>query len=330
MSEFRKDIVSGDWIVMAPERDTRPHDRSRKKSRKPSPVKSCPFEKLDSERQNWPPVMVYPNLKKWRMVLLPNKFPALINSGIGAHQFNYGPYLLKDGAGYHDIIITRNHHNNYVHLDPSEAYRVLWMMQERYKYYAEDKYMSYTSAFFNWGSTAGASVYHPHYQLLALPIIPPDVTHSLNGSERYYKKHHRCVHCEMLRFEKKQKLRIVMENDQAIALAPFVSRSPYEVRIFPKKHLTSFEFSKEKEVRGVSAILQQVLFCIEKNLRDPDLNVFIHTSPLRSGDKYRYYHWHLEIIPKIGSIGGFELSTGLEINTVLPEKVAMTLRKSLT
>lgn len=325
MSEFRKDIVSGDWIIMAPERAKRPKDfLSTKTKRIPTPKESCPFEDLQKSG-NWPPILSYPNIKDWQVVIIPNKYPALAHLEACAQEFPVGPYIASGGIGHHDLLLTRDHEKNVEFQTREQAVRVFQILQQRYLQLADDPCMVYTSMFFNWGPKAGASLFHPHYQILSLPIVPPDVAHSLEGSKNYFKTHRRCVHCTMIEFEQKQKIRVVAANRHAIAFAPFVSRSALEVRVFPRVHYPSFEHTPRAALAGVVDVLRMVMGKMTNRLNDPDRNFFIHTAPLKHQNRFDYYHWHIEVIPKFGSPGGFELSTGIEINVISPEHCAAML-----
>lgn len=333
MSEFRQDIVSGDWIIMAPERVRRPHQFLKKRSaRKAGSLAACPFENL-KKSGNWPPILIYPEAgllaglaDRWEAVIVPNKYPALIHRPKCASTVFEGPYPVTDGIGHHDLLITRDHKKNFGFLSERDAVRVFSMFQARYKMLRADECIRYMSAFFNWGPTAGASLPHPHYQMLALPIIPPDIEHSLRGSGAYHRRHRRCVHCEMLRFERKAKRRIVSENAAAIAYAPFASRQPFEIRVFPKQHRPYFEQTPASDLRACAQLLQAVIRRVTRRLNDPDFNFFIHTAPVKEQVRYRYYHWHIEVFPKISIPGGFELSTGVDVNVVDPERAASMLR----
>ncbi|MEK7195447.1 MAG: hypothetical protein AAB655_02010 [Patescibacteria group bacterium] len=325
MSELRQDLVSGDWIIMAPERAKRPHDLLKKrKPRKPSPKQSCPFENLEKSG-NWPPILSYPSDKKWEVAIIPNKYPALRHFPGCSVSLRHGPHDVKSGSGDHDLVITRDHNKNLGDLSRGQAVRLLTTLQKRYRMLSKDPCNVYTSTFFNWGGGAGATIYHPHYQVLTLPIIPPDVGHSLDGSRSYFQKHRKCVHCIMLDFDVKEKKRVIEKNRFAISIAPFVSRVPFETRVFPLRHRYGFERTPLREIEAVASVLQSSLRRIKKYLKDPDLNFFIHTAPLKD-HRYNYYHWHIEVIPKITMFGGFELSTGVEINVVDPEQAAIILR----
>lgn len=324
-SELRQDLVSGDWIIISPGRKDRPDQFGFKTpKRKKASIKGCPFEnpaKFGNEI-----VASYPDDKKWDIQILKNKYPAVVHKDVCGAIGSHGPYAVFPGAGHHDVVITREHNKNLPDFSPEKANLVFKTLRERYLMLYNDKCIDYVAIIQNWGPLAGASIYHPHYQIVAVPIIPPDVSHSLAGSGRYFKEHKKCVHCVMIEFEQKEKKRIIFENENAIALAPYISRSPFEVRIFPKKHLPYFENTYDKEMSAVVEALQKVLRSFKKNLKDPDYNFFIHTSPLKKKENYSHYHWHIEVIPNLTIRAGFELGTGLEINTVDPDAAAKTLR----
>ncbi|MBI4085016.1 MAG: DUF4921 family protein [Candidatus Liptonbacteria bacterium] len=327
MSELRQDLVSGDWIILATERAKRPHELiPKKKKRKPTPTSKCPLENLQASG-NWPPIDIYPGEKNWRVAIIPNKYPALRHEKVCATHFKTGPYRRFGGVGHHDLAITRSHSKNLAHLSEKEGLELFEMFRKRYLVLKRDKCIVYTSTFFNWGESAGASLYHPHYQIISLPIIPPHISHSLSGSQKYFKENRRCVHCKIIGFEKKDKRRIIVENNHALAVAPFVSRNPFQIKVFPKVHQPYFEKTAPAAMKGIVSVLRTILRKIEKNLGDPDLNFFMHTAPLKDQARHRHYHWHIEILPKISIDAGFELGTGVEINSVDPDVVASILKR---
>ncbi len=331
MSQLRKDMVSGDWIIMAPERAKRPHDFLAKKTdRVPTPIDTCPFEDLEKSG-NVPVVASYPNETEWEGAIIPNKFPALFHGPVCAQLFEQGPYSVMEGIGRHELLIGRSHVATLADMELASAVRLFSLLQSHYHTLKQDNCLAYTSTFFNWGPSAGASLFHPHYQILSLPIIPPDVQHSLNGSNKYFSQHQQCVHCAMIAFEKKEGSRIVASNDNAIAFAPYVSRSPFEVRVFPLHHDASFEETPAEKLADVVDLLKTVLTQVRNHAGDPDCNFFIHTAPLHNVDgQYDYYHWHIEVIPKLTTIGGFELGTGIDINVIDPVDAARIMRDGLS
>jgi UDPglucose--hexose-1-phosphate uridylyltransferase len=331
-SEFRQDIVSGDWVLIATGRKKRPHDLAVKEKREPTPKDKCPFENPQASG-NAEPVIIRPADDKdnWSIQVIPNLYPAVSSDPAVIPSVSLdGPYFHIPGAGYHDIVITRNHDNNFSRLSAPQATEVLSVMQERYKAVAEDPRIAYVSIFHNWGVTAGASIYHPHYQIISIPVIPPDVSHSLRGSGQYHAENGLCVHCAILEKEIKEKKRIIFENENAIAFLPFVSREPFEIRIFPKKHDPYFEDCEERRLADVAEALRKSLEMLENSLGSVDYNFFIHTAPVKNKEDFSYYHWHIEVQPKISILGGFELGTGIEITVVDPDDAAAFLRGEQT
>ncbi len=324
-SELRQDLVSGDWIVIAPKRAKKPAQLIRKEKRTRVSLKNCPFEN-PQKSGNGEPIIIYRNSNDWLLQIVQNKYPAFTPKSHKIKILKDGPYSVVDGVGYHDLVITRDHNKNFPALNKKEANLVFRSFIERYKIVAEDPCSAYVSIFHNWGPKAGASVYHPHYQIIVIPVIPSDVNHSLNGSLNYFKKNKKCVHCVMIEYEKKIRKRIIYENKEAIVFTPFVSREPFELRVFPKRHLSYFEDTPNNTMKMIVDALQVALKRIEKKLHDPDYNFFIHTAPILSKKKYNHYHWHIEIQPKISISAGFELGTGIEITVVDPDEAAKILK----
>ncbi len=325
-SQLRQDLVSGDWIVISPGR-ARKHLQLLKKQgkRKRVPVKGCPFENPQATGHG-KPILIYEKKGDWLVQIVENKYPAFVHKSVCASLFKKGPYSVMEGIGHHDLLITRDHDKNFVHLDKDLANLVFQTFRDRYLMLLNDSCLAYVSIFHNYGPKAGASIYHPHYQITAIPVIPSDIEHSLGGSLNYFRKHKRCVHCTMIDWEKKEKKRIVYENPGAIVFTPFISREPFELRIFPKKHLPYFENTLDEDLEWIVEALQVALQKIEKKLNDPDYNFFIHTAPLKDKNKYKNYHWHIEIQPKISISAGFELGTGIEITVVDPDEATKILR----
>ncbi len=327
-SELRQDLVSGDWIVIAPKRAKKAGQFLKKIKRIKQPIKGCPFEN-PQETGHGEPLLLYleAGSKKWLIQVVKNKFPAFTHQNIKALVFKNGPYSVLSGVGHHEVLIMRDHNKNIPHLDDKNVFLVFKAFQERYRSLAKDCCSAYISIFHNWGLRAGASIYHPHCQITSIPVIPPDIQHSFSGSLRYFKKNKECVHCAMIKWEKKNENRIIFENKEAIVFAPFVSREPFELRVFPKQHLPYFEDTSDDILRDIAEALKTALLKMEKHLKDPDYNFFIHTAPVLNKKSYSHYHWHIEILPKVSISAGFELGTGIEITVVDPDDAAKLLRE---
>lgn len=310
---------------MAPERAKRPHELWKSiPKRVKTPKSSCPFENLKATG-NWPPILGWPSEKNWEVLVLPNKYPALVHGDSCATDIKQGLYEVKSGIGAHDVVLLKDHALPLADLPLKRATGMMLAIKERYRMLAKDPCLAYAVGIHNWGPSAGASLFHPHLQIFTLPIIPSSVRKSLRGSHEYFKQHGKCVHCEIINAEKKHKSRIVAENAGAVALCPFASWREYEVRILPKKHTSNFEDSDGNTLKYVADVLQKTLRMIRKNLHDPDLNFYLHSSPLKQ--KEGHYHWHIELIPNVPpSPAGFELGTGIEITTTDPDFAAAVLR----
>lgn len=334
-SELRKDIVSGDWVLVSPER-FHPDTLKRWKPKREIPPHSKdifrdPFKSVD-EHILWEYVKGKPTgeafpekSKSWRILVLQNKYPAVAHDAkrVSKKQ-NFFP--IKKGVGHHDLLITKEYRDNFPRLSSEEAFHVFEAFRDRYLMFFTDRDVDYVSIFHNWGKQAGASVFHPHYQIIGIPVIPPEVKQSLDGARRYYVKKKKCVYCAMIDWEKKQKKRIILESEYAIAFAPFVSHNNFELRVFPKRHRAFFENTPDVELEDIAHLLQRVLRKVEKNLRDPDYNFYIHTPPIEEKKSHKYYHWHIEVIPRWNIPAGFEYATGIFINVVNPDVAAKILR----
>ena len=325
LSELRQDLVSGDWILIAPKRGERPHDFKNREKRERTLPKNCPFENPKMLNHSEPFLQFY-GQNGWTLQIIENKFPTFTHRNICGSLLKTGPYSVTQGIGHHDLVITRDHHKDFSDLNRGASLDVFRAFQDRYLMLLHDKCLAYVSIFHNWGHKAGASIYHPHYQIIAIPVVPPDVEHSLQGSLKYYKENKSCVHCAMIAWEKKEKKRIVFENKHAIAFAPFVSRNSFEVRVFPKRHLPFFENTEESDFEATVLALQKSLKLIKLALKDPDYNFFIHTAPVKNKKIFKHYHWHIEVLPKANVSAGFELGTGIDINPVDPDLAAKILR----
>ena len=328
ISELRQDPVSGDWILIAPARLKRPELFVKKeKATYPLPKNKCPFEN-PQKFGNEPPLLVYQKEsgKDWFLQVIPNKYPA-VRSGRRGIVKKIGIYSFQDGTGSHEIVVLRDHSRHLAQYTKEEIQKILSAYQERYRSLAVRDYVAYISIFHNYGHEAGASVPHPHSQILALPVVPPDVSRSIDGSREYFHKNKRCIHCMIISSELKAKNRLVFENKHAVVFAPYASRSNFELRVFPKNHEACFEKVRGEELLFVAEALRQALLKIYRGLNGPSFNFFLHTAPVKPRVDYKHYHWHIEVLPKTSVWGGFELGTGIDIISMLPETTAAFFKK---
>lgn len=323
-SELRQDLVTGDWVVVATGRAKRPHAfKTKKRRRFVQPKDKCPFENPQATGHG-EPLLVLPERKNWFVQVVPNKFPAF-GHGECSVSHKEGPYAWLEGAGFHEVFIYRDHKRPMAGFSDEEMTWVMGAFRERYLALREESCVEYVSMFHNYGAEAGASIAHPHSQLIAIPVIPPDVARSLKGSKSYFDGSGQCVHCAMITFEQESGERVIKKTEHFIALAPYASRIAFEMRIFPIAHIASFRNTPAERLQEAGVLLRDVLKKIAVGLKDPALNFFLHTAPTH-GEQFEHYHWHFEIFPKTSVWAGFEMSTGIETAEVAPEVAAEYLR----
>lgn len=327
LTELRQDLVTGDWVVIATGRAKRPEDFAVNKREiiEEDASKLCFFchpEETGQEKD----VLMYKQINgEWSLRVFPNKYPAFTHGRAPKHS-EEGPYFLMDGTGYHELVVTRDHHKQIAQLNPLEVAEIIDAYQERYIELMNKKSVNYIEIFHNHGKEAGASIAHPHSQLMAIPVISPYVQGELDGAERYYKANKKCAYCSMIEWEVEHKKRVVFENDDFLAYCPFSSRTAFEIWVLPKKHKPYFERITDTEKLNLAEAMQIAISKVYRALDDPAYNFYIHTAPC-DGKDYPHFHWHIEILPHTANWAGFELSTGIEISTIQPEAAAEYLRR---
>lgn len=326
--QLRRDVVSGTWVAFSTKRSSKIvfHHDTPKVSDQSDDVEDCPFCREDFSDQEEDTLIYVNSQGDWTLRVFPNKFPILSSKIKSLNKRDEGPFEVMDGLGYHEVLITKEHRQNFSDLENLQIAEIFDAYQERYLALMSKRNIKYISIFTNYGKTAGASVVHPHSQIVAMPIIDPDVARSIEGSSRYFQSHKKCVHCLMLEWEIEKRERVLFENDDFIAICPFVSRVAFEVRIYPKRHLSYFERITDNQKLKLAEVVKWVLGKVKNNLDDSDYNMFIHTAPC-DGQTYDHYHWHLEIYPKTNTWAGLELSTGIEVCAILPEEAAKIIKK---
>jgi UDPglucose--hexose-1-phosphate uridylyltransferase len=329
MPELRKDPVVGRWVIISTERGRRPSDFPIQ------PVQAhgghcvfCP----GSEAKTPPEILAIrspdsePNTPGWALRVVPNKFPALRIEG-ELEPAGEGLYDRMNGVGAHEVVIeTPDHAATLATLPADTVADVLLAYRERMVDLKKDPRFEYILVFKNHGAAAGASLEHPHSQLIATPIIPIMVSEELKGSAEYYEMKERCVWCDILHQERRSRRRVIMESDGFVVMAPFAPRFPFETWILPTHHRSAFEEAGVEELRGLAEVLGEFLRRLDRVLQRPPFNFMLHTAPLREGS-LDHFHWHLEIIPKLSNVAGYEWGTGFFINPVPPEDAATALRE---
>jgi UDPglucose--hexose-1-phosphate uridylyltransferase len=332
-SQLRYDEVSKDWVVVAPGRGKQPEQYKRQRTHIQMDLEDCPFCNLTADSK---PSLAFSGGKQvidgslpsdWSLAVIPNKFPAFCAPAGGkVCKHKIGPvYHSMDAAGFCEIAITRDHNLHIGTMDLPAVEKVISAYQARYLALKKNKFVKYISIFHNHGVEAGASQPHPHSQIITSPLIDVDLANALANSKKYYKKHKKCLSCEMIEWELKDGARMVCDNPDFVALCPFASKSAFQVVISPKKHSPNFEDITDGQKKNLTQILSATVKKICKGLGDPAYNFYLHTAPCDNKD-YSHYHWHFTIMPKTATMAGFELGTRIEISTIEPERVAEYLR----
>jgi UDPglucose--hexose-1-phosphate uridylyltransferase len=258
--------------------------------------------------------------------VVPNKFPALGIEG-SLNRQGEGLYDKMNGIGAHEVIIeTPDHRCTLAGLPPAHLESVLWAYRDRIVDLKKDRRFKYILIFKNHGAAAGATLEHTHSQLIALPVVPKWVAEEVEGARDYYAYKERCLFCDILRQEISAGVRLVAENDLFAALSPFAPRFPFELWLIPKAHQSAFEESSKPELEQLAVLLKDMLNRLDLVLDRPAYNYVIHTSPVPE-HLNDYYHWHLEIMPKLTNLAGFEWGTGFHINPTPPEEAARFLKE---
>jgi UDPglucose--hexose-1-phosphate uridylyltransferase len=264
----------------------------------------------------------------WWLRTVPNKFPALTPEG-HLKRAAEGMYDRITGFGHHEVLIeSPNHDHTFPDLPETQIEEIIWALRDRVVSMRKSPQVKYVLVFKNWGSDAGASLEHPHCQIIGLPIVPKRVQEELLGSEKYYDYKDRCVFCDMIAQELETSERVVMENDTFLSFCPYASAFPFELCIIPKEHVSFFSDITKNQVADLSRILKGTLGLLTEALDDPPYNFVIHTAPFdaSTGTELSHYHWHIEIVPKLTKVAGFEWGSGFYINPTPPEDAAAHLR----
>lgn len=330
MPELRKDPVTGRWVIISSERSKRPYSYREIEVERTGGF--CPF--CEGNEQHTPPeIMAYRNGSErdapgWNLRVVPNKYPALQIEGDLSRE-GEGMFDRMNGIGAHEVVVeTPEHNSTLAEMPLKNIENLLWAFRDRVLDLKKDKRFRYVLIFKNEGIAAGASLEHPHSQLIALPIIPKLAAEELAGAKTYFNYKERCVYCDIIMQERNDGVRIIEENADFIAIAPFAPRFQFETWILPKLHESLFENAQKREYEHLAKMLKILMQKIGRVLENPPYNMIIHSSPFAE-NCHDYYHWHLEIMPKLSKVAGFEWGTGFYINPTSPEEAAQFLREAV-
>lgn len=330
MTEFRRDPIIGQWVLVHTDDSLRPDDfkKEDQTSKNPQLCQFCPGKEhfTPSEIESIRDPGTTPNKEGWHVRIVPNKFPALrIEGNLDYRQIDL--LEISNGIGAHEVLIENpDHFKQLPDLSAEEVFNVVRKYHSRFLDLSKDNRFKYIIIFKNFGESAGATVEHAHSQIIALPMVPEYVHHEIEGAKEYFNEHKRCVYCDIIEQENKEKERIVAENEDFIVFCPFVPRYAFECWIMPKKHNADFAAISERQQYSLAQILKETLLRIKNCLSNPSYNYYLHLAPVNDGHQ-ESFHWHIEIVPKLTNVTGFEWGTGFFVVKTSPFVAAQYLRK---
>ena len=329
MPQLRKDPIMSRWVIISTDRKQRPGDF---KPQPPTtePPRLCPFCP-GNERHTPAEIVAYrdeatkANEPGWHTRVIPNRIPVLRIEG-QIERRGWGMYDMITGVGAHEIIIeTPRHDVDLADLAPVHIERLLWAYRDRSLDLSRDPRFRYILILRNHGLGAGSTISHPHSQLIATPIVPKRVEEEIDGCKLYYEYKERCILCDIIRQELVERKRVIAENRNFLSFEPFASRFPFETWLIPKFHSCSFPMIQQDQLTDLAYCVKETLTRLKCVLGDRPYNYVLHTAPIPIKET-EFYHWHIEILPTLGRVAGFEWGSGFYINSTLPEDAAEILR----
>lgn len=327
--QIRQNKITHEWVIFAPGRGERPRDTARHKVRRddiPEYHPQCPF--CPGNEDKLPPIIDESSNRStgtWRTRVVLNKYPALIEQGDLERRFD-GFFVSMDGWGRHEVIIENPAHNKQIAtMTPDEVGRILETYRRRYSDLLSTTPEPTVVIFRNHGTGAGTSLIHPHSQLIATGWMPAHVRRREEQATHYFDSWGRCAFCDVLKAESRRGERKVYENESFFCFVPFAASVPCETWIMPKRHEPDFGAISDAEAVDLSHALHTVLLRMDEELNDPDYNYVIDTYPCR-GVRQASLHWLVRVLPRLTTPAGFEIGSGININTSLPEDDAAMLR----
>ncbi len=331
MGELRQDITTKTWVIYSPERGKRPsnfRESSVKDRGLPLKDENCPFCPgnesmllgIDSEHKA-------PDGKNWRIRVVPNKFPA-VSEKSESWRGSEDMYPLAGAYGKHKVIIESPRHNmDIADMTRDETELLVRTYHNCNNDLLKDDNIMMVTIFRNHGVKAGTSLIHPHSQIIASPVIPFHIRIKEAEARRHFDDWGGCLYCDMINFEKRERKRVITENDSFVSFVPFAASVPFETWIMPKRHQSNFSFIEQREEKDLASILNFLLRTIREKLGDVDYNYVIHSF---SRDRINHpdLHWYLQIQPRLTTKAGFEIGSGMSINPFLPEQNADFLKKN--
>jgi UDPglucose--hexose-1-phosphate uridylyltransferase len=329
MSEIRKNLLTGEYVMIAPQRAARPGVQDHgAPTRSLAPREAtCPFCP-GNEAETPPTTYRAPAEGPWRVRAFPNRYSILDPDGTPWRRVER-MHVATGASGPHEVICESDRHDFSIALaTQDEAIAVVRAYVDRYAALYRDPRVAYVSLFKNHGPQAGCTVPHPHSQIVGLPMVPKNHERRANDAERYFEFVAECPVCRIVHDEVDAVQRIVASNEHFVAVVPWAALSSHHTWILPTQHATSFGETDDATLVSFANILRRVLGALRSALGDPDYNLsFVSTPP--SYARSPFLHWYASLVPRVTQIAGFELGTAISVNPSLPEESAAHLRAFL-
>mgnify|MGYP002624017015 CR=1 FL=1 len=334
MAQFRQNPITDQWVSVAPERAARPIDYLSEDGHAAKQA-VCPFC-AGHEDQTPREILALPSQQQksetacpWRVRVVENKYPFVVPRRMEESEDEQPDAMFpsREGRGVHEVVIeSPQHYTRVTQLTDDELAGVLWVYRERLRQLQDSGDWSYALAFKNSGEAAGASMEHVHSQIVALPLIPERIANICQRSERFHRQHGHTLWADMIVKERSDGSRVVVETDRFVALCPFAPRQPYELLIAPKQAATHFTKVADDALSELAALLHSLIARLEIAIDPLAFNWMINTGPFDTFSP-EYYHWHVEIVPRVTKTAAYEWTTGLAVCSTPPEEAARHLRQ---
>ena len=324
MSQLRLNPLNGRWVTIVADRGERPTDFApRVRQIEADPHRPCPF--CPGNEEATPPALeTYDRDGHWNIRVVPNLYPAFYGHDTMAVR-NLGPvHVQASASGIHEVLVfSRDHGGSWADLDDRAAGLVMAALRDRMEEHARAPHVRYTQAIVNYGREAGASLSHPHGQLLGMPFVPGEIVEEEKAFARFEGG---CILCATVEAELADASRVVLADDRVVAVAPFWSGTPYELLVIPRAHVAHLQSTAPADLAAIGRTIRDALALLGGRLGDTSYNLVFHTAPHHHSGAY---HWHAHIWPKLATMAGFERGTGVLINITPPELAAQELRQAV-
>lgn len=327
---LRQSVVTREWVLFATDRRRRPDDWAthgrQLTSQRPRTRDDCPFCPGHPDRVSPETMRVEAPDGSWVVKACPNLYPAIQPGDGRPERMGETFHRTMDGVGSHEVVLESERHDMTLALQSVDEVRaVLKVWRSRYRALLHRPETEHVTVFKNHGPSAGTSLEHPHSQIVSLPVTPWQVRSRMEEALRFHNDHGECLFCRMIRQEREDRDRILVDDGTFVAFVPFAAYSPFSIWLFPQRHMSCFASVRDTELDSLAHVLHETMGRLYYGLGDPDYNIVIRAAG-RDCLAVPFFHWYLAIVPRLGRAAGFELGTGMFINTSLPEEDAAFLR----